>query len=84
MTSGALAIASRAVRFGRYPVDQVSQFFIDRIDPTGFTMPDAYDCLSQRSQLGCFLSIARYFLSVYGTNKSEFPEKPIGAFFKLR
>ena len=50
MASGAFAIASRAVRFGRYPVDQVSRFFIDRIDPTGFTMPDDYDCPSQLSQ----------------------------------
>jgi len=58
MASGTLAIASRAVRFGRYPVDQVSQFYIDRIDPTGFTMPDDYDCPSQLSQLGRFLSIA--------------------------
>jgi len=65
MASGTLAIASRAVRFGRYLVDQVSQFFIGRIDPTGFTMPDDYDCPSQISQLGRFLSIERYFLSVY-------------------
>jgi len=57
-------------------VDQVSQFFIDRIDPTGFTTPDDYDCPSQFSQLGRFLSIARYFLSVYGPNKSALLPKP--------
>ena len=72
------------MRFGRYPVDQVSQFFIDRIDPTGFTMPDDYECSSQLSQLGHYLSIARYFLSVYGPNKSAFLEKQIGIFFNLR
>jgi len=84
MASGTLAIASRAVRFGRYLVDQVSQFFIGRIDPTGFTMPDDYECSSQLSQLGHYLSIARYFLSVYGPNKSAFLEKQIGIFFNLR
>jgi hypothetical protein len=44
-----------------YPVGQVSQFFIGRIDPTGFTMPDDpddYDCSYQLSQLGRYLSIS--------------------------
>jgi len=52
-------------------VDQVSQFFIDRIDPTGFTMPDDYDCPSKLSQLGCFLSIARCAVDVSSSHQFE-------------
>jgi hypothetical protein len=47
-------------------------------------MPDDYDCPSQLSQLGRYLSIGRYFLSVYGPNKSAILEKQIGVFFNLR